>query len=92
MSNIMQLLEALGRIGIPFPPAPERLDAWLTQYPLEPCERSALLRGDQVALSQMLGGRDKMIGTQYGEEDSPEGEELPLQDEGLPDPDAERPS
>jgi len=33
-----------------------------------------------------------MIGTQYGEEDTPEGEELPLREDDLPAPGEEQPS
>ena len=92
MSNVVQLLDAMGRAGLPFPLTHEQWEALLARYPLEPDEYAALSLGDKAALNLMLGGRDKMIGTQYGEEDTPEGEEMPLREDELPEPDGDQPS
>ena len=60
MSNVIAFLESLGRSAAPAPTAAELADA-VAALPVGDDAKSALLAGDTGTLSDLLGGRPKMI-------------------------------
>lgn len=62
MSNAIRFLETLGQNPALSRMSPEQLQAMIDSLELEPAQREALLSGDASLLSQLVGGREKMVG------------------------------
>ena len=85
MSNVIRFLETLGNN-----PAQSRLSAAeyaaaVAVLDVDDAERQALLNRDQVALNDLLGGREKMLclvwpSDEPGKEDDQPGDEQPVED------------
>ena len=61
MTNTIRFLEALGQDPALSRLSPDQLRAAIESLELEPAQKSALLAGDFAGLSQLMGGRDKMV-------------------------------
>ena len=87
MSNVIAFLESLGRSAAPAPTAAELADA-VAALPVGDDAKSALLAGDTGTLSDLLGGRPKMICMLFPADDDQkkDGDEEPTE----PVPDDER--
>jgi len=75
VSNVIDILERLGRNALLRHAAPSELERALADTPLEPALRAAILGGDQESLERLLGANSNVCClVAPGREDEEEGE------------------